>query len=413
MAYPFERTLRSLNGYESKTRILLVVLVAFGVAGFVTWAVAARVPVMKVSSQGRIEPHNAIYRLEPPAAGRVARSLLNLDQEVKEGDLLIEFDTRAEQLELEQNKATTAAAEQELAIIDQQIANKKNEHQANGQVDAVAVQEAEEKARELAPRQKLAAQRAELAANSPTGSISELEKLERSTDLDALDFASREQRLAITRIKREQSVKHETLVAQLLGLEREQLRLQGQLRELKVASDKLHYQIEKKHYRAPASGKLVDVVELAPGDFITDGQRLGSILASDAEVRVRARFPKEMVGMIAPGQLARLKVDSFPWTIYGTVPARVSRVGTEPGIAATPEAIPGTVRVELDLLPVRDPRIQLQHGMTVSVEVEVARVSPVALLLRAIGEWDASDRTPRDPDDKKLPKGFQAQTEAR
>src|SRR5581483_11945172 len=123
-----------------------------------------------------------------------------------------------------------------------------------------------------------------------------------------------------------------------LGLEREQLRLQGQIRELKVASDKLSYQIEKKHYRAPASGKLVDVVELAAGDFITDGQRLGSILAADAEVRVRARFPKEMVGMLEPGQLARLKVDSFPWTIYGTVPARVSRVGTEPGIAATPEA---------------------------------------------------------------------------
>jgi hypothetical protein len=49
---------------------------------------------MKVSSQGRIEPHNAVYRLEPSAAGRVVRSLLNLDEEVKQGDLLIEFDTR-------------------------------------------------------------------------------------------------------------------------------------------------------------------------------------------------------------------------------------------------------------------------------------------------------------------------------
>jgi membrane fusion protein (multidrug efflux system) len=99
------------------------------------------------------------------------------------------------------------------------------------------------------------------------------------------------------------------------------------------------------------------VAELAAGDFIADGQRLGTILATDAEVRVRARFPKEMVGIVQPGQTAQLKLDGYPWTIYGTVPARVTRVGTEPGIAATPEAIPGTVRVELDIQSPVDPRI--------------------------------------------------------
>src|SRR6476660_6031212 len=103
MAYPFERTLRSLNGYESRTRVLLAVLVTLGLGGLLPFALVARIPVMKVSSQGRIEPHNAVYRLEPPAAGRVVRSMLNLDEEGKEGDLLIEFDTRSERLELEQS----------------------------------------------------------------------------------------------------------------------------------------------------------------------------------------------------------------------------------------------------------------------------------------------------------------------
>jgi len=93
--------------------------------------------------------------------------------------------------------------------------------------------------------------------------------------------------------------------------------------------------------------------------------------------------------LIQPGQTAQLKLDGYPWTIYGTVPAKVTRVGTEPGIVATPEAIPGTVRVELDIETPSDPRIQLQHGLTATVEIEVARVSPVALLMRAIGEWHA------------------------
>src|SRR5215510_10431185 len=191
MAYPFERTLRSLNGYESGTRILLIVLVTLGLGGLVTWAIGARIPVMKVSSQGRIEPHNAVYRLEPPAAGRVIRSMLNLDEEVREGDLLIEFDTRSERLELEQSKATSVALDQELAVIRDQIANKKEELAASGLVDEVAVREAMEKEGEIAPRHRLAEQRAQLAQKSPSGSISELEKLERLTEVDALKYASR------------------------------------------------------------------------------------------------------------------------------------------------------------------------------------------------------------------------------
>ena len=409
MAYPFERTLRSLHGYESGIRVLLVVLGALGLGGLVTWAVGARIPVMKVSSQGRIEPHNAVYRLEPPGAGRVVRSMLNLDEEIKEGDLLIEFDTRSERLELEQSKATSEALAQERAVVRDQIANKQAELAASGRVDEVAVREAVEKEDELAPRHRLAEQRAQLAQQSPSGSISELEKLERVTEVDALDHASRAQRLAIVRLGREQVVRRQTATAQLLGLKREALRIDGQLRELKVAIDRLAYQIEKKHYRAPASGRLVDVVELGAGAFIAEGQRVGTILASDAEIRVRARFPKEVVGIIQPGQAAHLKLDGYPWTLYGTVPARVTRVGTEPGIAATPEAIPGTVRVELDIQPPADPRIQLQHGLTATVEIEVARVSPVALLMRAIGEWHAPEPAP----DAQRGSGFQAQGEAR
>jgi membrane fusion protein (multidrug efflux system) len=398
-----------LNGYESSTRVLLVVFGALGLGGLVAWAVGARVPVMKVSSQGRIEPHNAVYRLEPPGAGRVVRSMLNLDEEVREGDLLIEFDTRSERLELEQSKATSEALEQELSVIRDQIANKKAELAASSLVDEVAAREAVEKEGELAPRHRLAAQRAQLAQDSPSGSISELEKLERVTEVDALDHAGRAQGLAIVRLGREQAVRRQTLTAQLLGLKREELRIEGQRRELKVAIERLEYQIEKKHYRAPASGRLVDVVELGAGAFIAEGQRLGTILETDAEVRVRARFPKEVVGIIHPGQTAQLKLDGYPWTIYGTVPAKVTRVGTEPGITATPEAIPGTVRVELDIQTPADPRIQLQHGLTATVEIEVARVSPVALLMRAIGEWHATEAAPED----RRARGFPVEAEAR
>jgi hemolysin D len=411
MAYPFQRTLRSLNGYESGTRVMLLLLGALALGGLIAWTVEARVPLLKVSTQGRIEPHNAVHRIEPPEAGRVVRSMLELDKEVIEGDLLIELDTKGERLELAQSEATSAALTHDLTVLKGQIENKKEELGASGLVDEASILEAKAKGQELIPRRLLAQQREQLAKESPSGAISALEKLERHTEADELEQNSQTQRLGIVRLQREQTVRREELTAQLLQLERERLKIEGQLAELKASIDRLDYQIEKKQIRAAASGRLVDVVELAAGDYITQGQRLGTILASGPmRIRVRARFPKETVGIIRSGQKAQLKLDGYPWSIYGTVPAQVKSVGTEPGIVATPEAIPGTVRVELEIQPPSDPRIVLQHGLTATVEIEVGKVSPVALLMRAVGEWSRAAPEPAAP-----PAGDPqvAQTEAR
>jgi hemolysin D len=411
MAYPFQRTLRSLNGYDSGTRGVLVFLGAVAIVGLVAWLAAAKIPVLKVSSQARIEPHNSVHRIEPPEPGRVVRSLLELDKQVKEGDLLIEFDTRDQRLELAQSTSASAALAQDLTALKEQIANKERELGASRLVDEASVREATAKEQELIPRRRLAEQREQLAKQSPTGAISALEKLERNTEAEEIRSTHETQTLGIVRLQREQVARREALTAQLLGLKREQLKIEGQLDALKIAIDRLDYQIEKKKVRAPASGRLVDVVELAAGDFIAQGQRLGTILASGSEkIRVRARFPKETVGIIRPGQTAQLKLDGYPWTLYGTVPAQVSSVGTEPGIVATPEAIPGTVRVELEIHPPADPRIVLQHGLTATVEIEVARVSPVALMMRAIGEW--SYTPPPDPADTPTKELQVIQTEA-
>jgi membrane fusion protein (multidrug efflux system) len=400
MAYPFQRTLRSLNGSESGTRVILALLGIVALGGLVTWTVAARIPVLKVSTEGRVEPHNAVHRIEPPEAGRVLRSLLELDKPVAEGDLLIELDTREERLQLALSQTTSAALRQDLEVLKNQIANKQQELGSTSLVSEASLREATSKDEELVPRRLLAEQRERLAKQSPSGALSDLEKLERQTEAEELAHARQTNALGIVRLQREQVVRREGLTAQLLQLNRDRLKIESQLDELKIAIERLNFQIEKKEVRAPASGRLVDVVELAGGDYITQGQRLGTVLAKGTHIRVRARFPKETVGLIRVGQTAQLKLDSYPWTIFGTVPARVSSVGTEPGIVATPEATPGTVRVELEFLALPDPRIELQHGLTTTVEIEVARVSPAALLMRALGEWN----TTPEPTDT-LPKG--------
>ena len=72
-----------------------------------------------------------------------------------------------------------------------------------------------------------------------------------------------------------------------------------------------------------------------------------------------------------------MRPDGFPWTQYGTLPATVSRIASEPRS--------GLVRVELDVQKRPDSAIPIQHGLPGTLEIEVERVSPAELVLRAAG----------------------------
>ncbi len=85
-----------------------------------------------------------------------------------------------------------------------------------------------------------------------------------------------------------------------------------------------------------------------------------------------------VLGRVHVGQPAIVRLDGFPRAQYGTVRARVSRVSEE--------IRDGKVRVELAVDSARPADIPYQQGFPTSVEVEVERVSPAALILRAASE---------------------------
>jgi len=95
-----------------------------------------------------------------------------------------------------------------------------------------------------------------------------------------------------------------------------------------------------------------------------------------------AAFPAAAVGRIRPGQPARVRLEGFTWKQYGALAATVADVGNAPNA--------GRIRVELVLAPGRASPIPLGHGLPGSAEVEVERVSPAVLALRAAGQYLAT-----------------------
>jgi HlyD family secretion protein len=133
------------------------------------------------------------------------------------------------------------------------------------------------------------------------------------------------------------------------------------------------------------AGRLGEVAVLRTGAFLQEGDKLGAIVPL-GKLRVVAEFPPPAaLGRIRPGQAARLRLQGFPWTQYGSIRSTVESVAGE--------IRDGRVRVELGIDPDPASPIPEQHGLPGTVEVEVERVSPATLVLRAAGRLVTAPRS--------------------
>jgi membrane fusion protein (multidrug efflux system) len=88
--------------------------------------------------------------------------------------------------------------------------------------------------------------------------------------------------------------------------------------------------------------------------------------------------PATVLGGVRRGQRARLRLDGFPWTQYGSIDATVSRVASE--------VRDNRVRIELTPTGSTMPGLVMQHGLPGTAEISLEQVSPAVLMLRASGQ---------------------------
>jgi membrane fusion protein (multidrug efflux system) len=187
----------------------------------------------------------------------------------------------------------------------------------------------------------------------------------------------------MSRIELDRLVQESDRKARLAKLEREAVELESDATIAESTIHRLEHDIALRSIRAPVSGRIGEALEFREGSVVRPAEKLGAIIPL-GRPRAVAFFPAAVVGRILPNQPARLRLAGFPWTQYGTIPARVADVGNE--------ASAGMVRVELTLSERFSSAIPLEHGLPGSAEVEVERTSPATMVLRAAGQFLTAKR---------------------
>ena len=385
MSTAFSRTLRSMDADRSG-RLLAGLTVAGCLAiAWGGWCGLARVTLYEISPTARLEVDQAVTPIQSPLAGRVVTTWLAIGREVHAGDLLLELDSQPERLEIAEQRTRLEALAPQLRALQAQISSEETARDQEKLAAKAAAEQALSAAHEAeAPARFAENDQDRMSQLRAEGLIPERDYQRGKAEMERTRAAAASQRLAVGRLEQEQRTRESDRDARLKSLAAEATRLEIQIPPLEASISRLNYEIERRRVRAPVSGRLGEAAVLRPGAVVREGEKLGAIVPP-SQLAVVAQFPPEAaLGRIHAGQTAHLRLDGFPWTQYGTVKATVTRVAGE--------VRDGSVRVELAIDRSASTAIPLQHGLPGTVEIEVERVTPAALILRNAGRMIAAPR---------------------
>ena len=125
---------------------------------------------------------------------------------------------------------------------------------------------------------------------------------------------------------------------------------------------------------APVDGTVQQLAVHTVGGVVTPAQPLMMIVPSDAAVEVEALLENKDIGFVHAAQAAEVKVETFPFTKYGTLHAQVTHVSSD-AINDEKKGLVYAARVKLEraTMRVEERTVNLTPGMAVTVEIKTGR----------------------------------------
>lgn len=368
-------------------------------------------------AHGQLVPVQHVREVQAPTLGVVTALAVRNGQRVPAGALLIALDATdhvAERRALDEQQASTLQALRRakalLAVLraDGPVDQPPPEHLVDPgfRADwAAHLAQAEQFAADARQRQ------AELAAAGALQQKAEAQvPLARQRESDFLSLArqgfiaehavqDREgQRLAAEHEERVQRAAHaQALAAQRRGLTvqrahwahaRAELQERVQRLELErsaqaAQSQKLQQRSALGQLRAPVAGTVQQLAVHTVGAVLTEAQVALRIIPDDPEVEIEARLANADVAHVKPGQMARIKLDAYPFTRHGTWTAHVVHLGADAERDERRGTLTYPVTLKLQPQPGR-PLPPLRSGMSLTAEIETGKRRVIEYFLSPI-----------------------------
>jgi hemolysin D len=157
--------------------------------------------------------------------------------------------------------------------------------------------------------------------------------------------------------------------------------------ETKVASlvqdvTKAGQKADLQRLTSPIDGVVQQVAVHTVGGVVTPAQELLIVVPQDHPVEVEAQVENKDVGFVKNGQIVEIKVETFPFTLYGTIPGKVLSVSDDAApIDKVGLVYPTRVSMDRATMQVEGKQVNLSPGMAVTVEIKTGQRRVIEYLL--------------------------------
>lgn len=391
-------------------RVALWLLISFAAIALL-WACLGHIDVV-ATAQGKVVPNDRVKTIQPFETATVKAIHVSDGQQVRAGDVLIELDATATQADQDRVQSDLTAAKLQVARGQAMLAALDS-----GRALQLLRPDSADDGKYAEAQRLLDGQMAEYTAKQ--GRIA-AETAKREAELRSTQALVHklEQTLPIAN-QRAQDFKHlvdENFVSKHGYLEREQARieqeadlanLRSRLKEIEADLREVRGQraesvaetrrasldsitdgqqkagaLEQDLLKANTRGKLMQLTSPVDGTVqqlmmhtmggvVTPAQALMVIVPRDNALEVEAFLENKDIGFVKPDQHAEVKIETFQYTKYGTLHAKVTSVSHD-AINDEKRGLIYSTRVKMEKasINVEGTQVALSPGMSVTVEIK-------------------------------------------
>ncbi|MGX1902696.1 HlyD family type I secretion periplasmic adaptor subunit [Thermolongibacillus altinsuensis] len=387
-----------------------------------TWSYIGKVDIV-ATARGTAVPDGAVKIIQPTDQGIIKAIHIKEGQKVNKGDILIELDPTIKEADLEnreielnilqlkkevlemieQNKVLDInSLKTKYKVSDEVLSSHINhlrmrENEFNNKKIALEL-EIKQKEKEL-EKQKIQLENlynklnitkeSNLVNSTETTEQTKIDWLTKETELVTLENDIHSQKLLLDSLKL--SISEGKKQLEILNLEykselaREKAEITQQIAIVENEVEKAKKAFEYQNIKAPVDGTISNLANYTVGGVVSPNNAILSIVPDGTPLVFEGKILNKDIGYIKLGQHADIKLDTFPFQKYGTIPGRV--------VFISPDAIEDEklglvykvkVKLEKNYVNVNGEKKFVTPGMTGSIEIKTGKRRIIEFFLSPI-----------------------------
>ncbi len=155
--------------------------------------------------------------------------------------------------------------------------------------------------------------------------------------------------------------------------------------QLSADNSKAEQRERQTQLTAPVAGVIQQLAIHTTGGVVTSAQPLMIVVPDSPTVTAEITIANQDIGFVNAGQMAEVKLETFPYTKYGTVQAKVDVVTAD---AVTDEKkgsyYPATLTLSQKHMLIDGKRVNLSPGMNITAEIKTGQRRIIEFLLSPV-----------------------------